>query len=45
MKTAGMTTEAGVAQMRAASNQVDASLIDLKRQVRETGKLIGYLVG
>ena len=36
MKNAGMTTEAGVAQMRAASNQIDASLIDLKRQVRET---------
>jgi multidrug efflux system outer membrane protein len=36
MKVAGMTTEAGVAQMRAASHQVEASLMDLKRQVRET---------
>lgn len=31
-----MTTEAAVAQMRAASHQVEASLMDLKRQVRET---------
>lgn len=36
MKIAGMTTEAAVAQMRAASHQVEASLLDLKRQVRET---------
>lgn len=45
MKTAGMTTEAGVAQMRAASNQVDASLIDLKRQVRETENSLAVLLG
>lgn len=45
MKTAGMTTEAGVAQMRAASNQVDASLIDLKRQVRETENSLAILLG
>lgn len=44
MKTAGMTTEAGVAQMRAASNQVDASLIDLKRQVRETENSLAILL-
>ena len=36
MKVAGNTTEAGVAQMRAAYSQVQASLLDLKRQVRET---------
>lgn len=45
MKTAGMATEAGVAQMRAASNQVDASLIDLKRQVRETENSLAILLG
>lgn len=45
MKNAGMTTEAGVAQMRAASNQVDASLIDLKRQVRETENSLAILLG
>ena len=36
MKIAGMTTEAAVAQMRAAYSQVQASLLDLQRQVRET---------
>lgn len=36
MKIAGMTTEAGVAQTRAAYHEVQASLLDLKRQVRET---------
>ena len=36
MKIAGMTTEAAVAQTRAAYHQVQASLLDLKRQVRET---------
>ena len=36
MKIAGMTTEAAVAQMRAAYHQVQASLLDLQRQVRET---------
>ena len=36
MKIAGMTTEAGVAQIRAAYHQVQASLLDLQRQVRET---------
>ena len=36
MKIAGMTTEAAVAQTRAVCHQVQASLLDLKRQVRET---------
>ena len=36
MKIAGMPTEAAVAQTRAAYHQVQASLLDLKRQVRET---------
>lgn len=36
MKTAGMTTEAAVTQIRAAYEAVQASLIDLKRSVRET---------
>ena len=36
MKIAGMTTEAAVAQMRAAYHQIEASLLDLRRQVRET---------
>ena len=33
MKIAGMTTEAAVAQMRAAYHQVQASLLDLQRQL------------
>ncbi|WP_300727440.1 TolC family protein [uncultured Bacteroides sp.] len=45
MKTAGMANEAGVAQMRAASHQVDASLLDLKRQVRETENSLAVLLG
>ena len=44
MKVAGMTNEAGVAQMRAASHQVDASLMDLKRQVRETENSLSVLL-
>ena len=36
VRIAGMTTEAAVAQMRAAYSQVQASLLDLQRQVRET---------
>ena len=36
MKIAGMTREAAVAQMRAAYHQVQSSLLDLERQVRET---------
>lgn len=44
MKIAGMTTEAAVAQMRAASYQVEASLLDLKRQVRETENSLAVLL-
>lgn len=44
MKVAGMTTEAGVAQMRAASHQVEASLMELKRQVRETENALSVLL-
>lgn len=44
MKIAGMTTEAAVAQMRAASHQVEASLMDLKRQVRETENSLAVLL-
>ena len=44
MKIAGMTTEAAVAQMRAASHQVAASLMDLKRQVRETENSLAVLL-
>lgn len=44
MKIAGMTTEAAVAQMRAASHQVEASLMDLKRQVRETENSLSVLL-
>lgn len=45
MKIAGMTTEAGVAQMRSAYNQTSASLLDLKRQVRETENALAVLLG
>ena len=44
MKIAGMATEAAVAQMRAASHQVEASLMDLKRQVRETENSLAVLL-
>lgn len=44
MKIAGMTTETAVAQMRAASHQVEASLLDLKRQVRETENSLAVLL-
>ena len=44
MKVAGMTTEAAVAQMRAASHQVEAKLMDLKRQVRETENSLAVLL-
>lgn len=44
MKIAGMTTEAAVAQMRAASHQVEASLLNLKRQVRETENSLAVLL-
>ncbi len=44
MKIAGMTTEAAVAQSRAVYHQVEASLIDLKRQVRETENALSVLL-
>ena len=44
MKEAGMTNEAGVSQMRAASHAVQAQLLDLKRQVRETENSLSVLL-
>lgn len=44
MKTAGYVNEAAVTQMRAASHQVEASLLDLKRQVRETENSLSVLL-
>lgn len=44
MKIAGMTTEAAVTQTRAAYEQVQASLINLKRQVRETENSLSVLL-
>ncbi len=44
MKIAGMTTEAAVAQTRAVYHQVSASLIELKRQVREVENSLTVLL-
>lgn len=44
MKLAGYVNEAAVTQMRAASHQVEASLLDLKRQVRETENSLSVLL-
>ncbi len=44
MKIAGMGTEAAVAQYRAAYHQAQASLINLKRQVRETENSLSVLL-
>ena len=44
MKEAGMTNEAGVSQMRAANHAVQAQLLDLKRQVRETENSLAVLL-
>ena len=44
MKIAGMTTEAAVTQTRAAYHQMQASLIDLQRQVRETENSLSVLL-
>ena len=44
MKIAGMTTEAAVAQIRAAYHQVQASLLDLQRQVTEAENSICILL-
>lgn len=44
MKIAGMTTEAAVAQSKANSHQVEASLADLRRQVRETENALSVIL-
>ena len=44
MKVAGMTTEAAVVQTRSALLNVEASLIDLKRQVREVENAMSVLL-
>lgn len=44
MKEAGMTTEAVVVQMKAVYHQVSASLIELKRQVREVENSLSVLL-
>ena len=44
MKLAGYVNEAAIAQMRAASHQVEASLLDLKRQIRETENSLAVLL-
>lgn len=44
MKEAGMTTEAAVVQSKANSHQVEASLADLRRQVRETENALSLLL-
>lgn len=45
MKAAGMTNELAVTQSRATYLQVEASLLDLKRQVRETENALSTLLG
>ena len=44
MKQAGYVNETAIAQMRAASHQVEAQLLDLKRQVRETENSLAVLL-
>ena len=44
MKQAGYVNEAAVSQMRAASHMVEASLLDLKRQVRETENSLSVIL-
>ena len=44
MKEAGMGNEAGITQMRAVYHQVSASLIDLKRQIREVENSLAVLL-
>lgn len=44
MKEAGMANEAAVAQYKANSHQVEASLADLRRQVRETENALSVLL-
>lgn len=45
MKEAGYTNEAAVLQSRANSHQVEASLADLRRQVRETENAFSVMLG
>ncbi len=45
MKSAGMTTAAGVAQTEASSFSVEASLLDLKQQINETENALSILLG
>jgi len=45
MKQAGMTTEAGVAQMEAAAYSAEASLNDLNQTIRETENAFCSLLG
>lgn len=45
MKSAGMTTAAGVAQTEASSLSVEASLLDLKQQINETENALSILLG
>ena len=44
MKEAGMTTEAAVVQSKATYHQVEASLADLRRQVRETENALSVIL-
>lgn len=44
MKEAGLTTEAAVVQSKASSHQVEASLADLRRQIRETENALSVLL-
>ena len=44
MKQAGYVNEAAITQMRAASHQIEAQLLDLKRQVRETENSLAVLL-
>ena len=45
MKAAGMTDEAGVAQTEANCYMVEASLLDLKQQIREVENSLSILLG
>lgn len=45
MKAAGMTNEAGVAQAEANSLSVEASLHDIKRQIREVENALSIILG
>jgi len=45
MKKAGMTNEAGVSQSEATYYQVNATLPDLRRQIRETENTLSLLLG